>query len=114
LGFEVDADVPIAKGAEVDVLWTARIGNLGEVRYVFEIQRRGSVDSLILNLQKAKNNPTVEKLVVVANGKNIKAVEQEVASLGEHFRKALAFIEARVVWTRRFENAFRVFLCMVS
>jgi len=97
LGFEVDTDVPIAKGAEVDVLWTARIGNLGEVRYVFEIQRRGSVDSLILNLQRAKNNPTVQKLVVVANGKNIGAVQEEVASLGEDFRKALAFIEAREI-----------------
>lgn len=97
LGFDVDTNVKIAKGAQVDVLWTARIGNLGEVRYAFEIQRRGSVDSLILNLQRAKNNPSVQKLVVVANGKNIKAVQQEVSSLNEEFRKSLAFIEAREI-----------------
>ena len=97
LGFEVDTDVKVAKGAEVDVLWTARIGNLGEVKYAFEIQRRGSVDSLILNLQRAKNNPSVQKLVVVANGKNIKLVQQEVSSLSEEFRKSLAFIEAREI-----------------
>jgi len=49
----------VARGAQVDAVWQARIANLGVVTYVFEVQRHGSIDSLILNLQRAQNNPTV-------------------------------------------------------
>jgi len=48
-----------------------------------------------LNLQKAKNNPTVQKLVVVANGPAIGDVREEVASLSEDFRRS--FIEANEI-----------------
>lgn len=95
LGFEVKSGELVAKGAKVDAVWTAKIANLGVVNYVFEVQRKGSVDSSILNLQKAKYNPTVQKLVVVANGRVIKEIKEEVASLGEEFRKLLTFIEAK-------------------
>lgn len=97
LGFEADTEQPIAKGAKVDVLWQAKVANLGVISYVFEVQRAGSVDSLILNLQKAKNNPTVQKLVVVANIKELKRIRNEVESLSEDFRKSLAYLEARDV-----------------
>lgn len=49
LGFETDTERIIARGAQVDVIWTARIANLGVVTYVFEVHRKGSVDSLIVN-----------------------------------------------------------------
>lgn len=97
LGFEADKEQQIAKGARVDVLWQARIANLGVVSYVFEVQRGGSVDSLILNLQRARNNPTVQKLVVVANTKDLKRTMDEVESLSEDFRKSLAYLEAKDV-----------------
>ena len=97
LGFEANSEQQIAKGARVDVLWQARIANLGVVSYVFEVQRGGSIDSLILNLQRAKNNPTVQKLVVVANTKDLKKIEEEVKSLSEDFKKSLAYLEAKEV-----------------
>jgi hypothetical protein len=97
LGFEADTNVQVAKGARVDALWTARIANLGVVKYVFEVQKGGSVDSLILNLQRAKNNPTVQKLVVVANTKTIRTIEQEISSLSEDFKKSISFMKATEV-----------------
>lgn len=97
LGFESSREVTIAKGARVDALWTAKIGNLGVIRYVFEVQKSGSVDSLILNLQRAKNNPTVQKLVVVGNTKTLNKVKEEVLSLSGDFSKSLAYMEARDV-----------------
>lgn len=97
LGFEASSEVPIARGARVDVLWQAKIANLGVVSYVFEVQRGGSIDSLILNLQKAKNNPTVQKLIVVANAKDLRKVRDEVESLGEEFRKSIVYIEVKDV-----------------
>ena len=97
LGFEAESEKLIAKGARVDVVWRAKIANLGVVSYVFEVHRGGSIDSLILNLQRAKNNPTVQKLVVVANTIDLRKIEEEVSSLSEDFRKSLAYLEAKDV-----------------
>lgn len=60
LGFESQIEEHIAKGSIVDVIWRAKIGNLGVVTYIFEVHKKGSIDSLILNLEKALNNPTVQ------------------------------------------------------
>jgi len=94
LGFQAEKEKTVAKGAKVDVIWQARIANLGVVTYVFEVQRKGSIDSLILNLQKTQNNPTVQRLIVVANTQELGKVRQEIAALPESFRKAVGFMEA--------------------
>ena len=59
LGFESRAEVRITAGAVVDAVWEAKIGNMGKAIYVFEVQSKGSIDSLILNLKKAQNNAAV-------------------------------------------------------
>ena len=88
----------VARGAQVDALWSSRIGNLGEVKYVFEVQDGGgSVDSLLLNLQRAQADPIVQKLVVVANTKMLTKVKDEADPLPEAFRKAMAYWEAKDV-----------------
>jgi len=94
LGFEAEKGKRVAAGAVVDVVWQAAIANLGVVTYVFEVQRRGAIDSLILNLQRAQNNPTVQRLIVVANRSEMDRVQQEIATLPESFRKAVGFMEA--------------------
>ncbi|MEM0203932.1 MAG: hypothetical protein QXO16_08640 [Archaeoglobaceae archaeon] len=101
LGFEARREVEIAKGSRVDVVWRAEITNLGvvsHVSHVFEVQKGGSIDSLILNLQRAKKkDPTVQRLVVVANTKNLKTVRGEVETLGEEFRDSIVYMEAKDV-----------------
>jgi hypothetical protein len=97
LGFEVHKEKPIAPGAKVDAVWQARIANLGVVTYVFEVQRRGSYDSLILNLQKAQYNPSVQRLIVVALPHDIEKIKQETKRLPESFRKAVSFMEVSEV-----------------
>jgi len=91
LGFEANTEELIAKGAQVDVVWRVRIANLGVITYVFEVHRRGSIDSLILNLQKAISNPTVQKIIAVSDEEQIQRIKEEVASLPENFRKILGF-----------------------
>lgn len=93
LGFETDIEKPIATGSRVDIVWRAKIANLGVVTYVFEVHKRGSIDSLILNLQKALNNPTVQKIIAISNKEQIEKISQEVRSLPENFRKSLTFWE---------------------
>lgn len=91
LGFDADTEVLIARGARVDVVWRARIGNLGMVTYVFEVHRSGSIDSLILNLQKALNAPSVQKVIAVSDAAQLKRIQEESAELPEQFRRALRF-----------------------
>jgi len=89
LGFDTETEVNIAPGARVDVIWKAKIGNLGQVKYVFEVHKSGSIDSLILNLQKALNDPHVQKVIAVSNSQNSKQIEKECEGLPEQFRKVL-------------------------
>lgn len=93
LGFDAEKEKQIAKGAKVDAVWQAKIANLGVVTYVFEVQRRGSVDSLILNLQKSQNNPSVQRLVVVALADDIRRIKGEIETLPEGFRKSVSYLE---------------------
>jgi len=81
LGFEADSEVPLAPGAKVDVVWRARIGNLGEIKYVFEVHKEGSVDSLLLNLLKAQSDPTVQKIIAVSDEKRLNIIRGEASSL---------------------------------
>ncbi|MCL2791463.1 MAG: hypothetical protein FWD87_00060 [Spirochaetaceae bacterium] len=67
LGFESRSEVHIASGAVVDAVWEAKIGNMGKAIYVFEVQSKGSIDSLILNLKKAQSNAAVQAVVAVAD-----------------------------------------------
>jgi hypothetical protein len=93
LGFVAEKEKKVARGAVVDVIWQAKIANLGAVTYVFEVQRRGSIDSLILNLQRATANPTVQRAIVVANHVDLDAVRREVSALPEGFRTTISYME---------------------
>jgi len=81
LGFEVDSEVPLAPGAKVDAIWRAKIGNLGEVKYVFEVHKEGSVDSLLLNLIRAQSDPTVQKVIAVSDEKRLNNIRREASNL---------------------------------
>lgn len=77
LGFESRAEVHIASGAVVDAIWEAKIGNMGKAIYVFEVQSKGSIDSLILNLKKAQNNAAVQAVVAVADEEQLARIIKE-------------------------------------
>ncbi len=93
LGFQTEKEKLVAKGAKVDVVWQARIANLGVVMYIFEVQSHGSIDSLILNLQRAQVNQSVQRLIVVASAADIARVRGEIATLPENFRRAVSYWE---------------------
>lgn len=84
LGFSCDIEKKIAVGAIVDATWEVTIGNMGRVIYVFEVQTSGSIDSLILNLMKAKNNKAVQGIVAVTDQKQIEKIKKEIATLPIH------------------------------
>ncbi len=76
LGFNADIEQNIADGSRVDTIWEATIGNMGRVIYVFEVQTKGSIDSLILNLLKSLNNPAVQGVVAVSDKDQIEKIRK--------------------------------------
>ncbi len=93
LGFDSSTEVKVAHGARVDVVWRARIANLGLVTYVFEVHHNGSIDSLILNLQKARSAPSVQKVIAVSDQAQLDKVQKECEGLPEEFRRVLRLWE---------------------
>lgn len=81
LGFDSRSEVKITTGAVVDAIWEAKIGNMGKAIYVFEVQSKGSIDSLILNLKKAQSNAAVQAVVAVANEEQLAKIIRESADV---------------------------------
>lgn len=81
LGFKATTEVKVANGARVDAVWEVSIGNMGRIIYVFEVQTSGAIDSLILNLMKAKNNKAVQGIVAVSDAEQLEKIRKEVEAL---------------------------------
>lgn len=81
LGFDAMSEVKVASGAKVDAVWSVNIGNMGRVIYVFEVQTKGSIDSLILNLQRAAMNKAVQAVVAVSDEKQLLKIKNEAAPI---------------------------------
>jgi len=77
----VATEKKVADGAVVDVVWEATIGNMDRVLYGFEVQTKGSIDSLLLNLLKALNNVAVQAVVAVSDEAQIEKIKKEAAGI---------------------------------
>ena len=64
--------------------------SLGIVQYVFEVHKSGSLDSLLLNLQKAKSSPTVQKVIAVSDEVQLQKIRKECQGLPHEFSTGLA------------------------
>jgi len=90
LGFETKIEQKVAEGSIVDTVWESAIGNLGRSIYVFEVQAKGSIDGLILNLFKAMNNPAVQAVVAVSDKDQIERIRKHSTDVGD-IQKKLRF-----------------------
>lgn len=87
LGLKASTEIKVADGSKVDVVWESTIGNMGRVIYVFEVQTKGSKDSLIINLFKALNNPAVQGVVAVSDSKQLDIIRKHAANVGDLGKK---------------------------
>jgi len=83
LGFTADIERKVSEGSKVDTIWEATIGNMGRVIYVFEVQTKGSIDSLILNLLKALNNQAVQGVVAVSDKNQLERIRKHASDVRE-------------------------------
>lgn len=81
LGFNAFIEKKISEGSKVDTIWEATIGNMGRVIYVFEVQTKGNIDGLIINLLKALNNPAVQGVVAVSDKEQIETIKKYAADV---------------------------------
>lgn len=81
LGLQSQIEMKVANGAKVDTVWEVTIGNMGRVIYVFEVQTSGSIDSLLMNLLKALNNPAVQGVVAVSDAAQLEVIKKEAAGI---------------------------------
>jgi hypothetical protein len=83
LGFEAKTEQKVAEGSKVDTIWEATIGNMGRVIYLFEVQTKGSIDSLMMNLLKSLNNPAVQGVVAVSDGEQLETIKRHAHDVKE-------------------------------
>lgn len=81
LGFKSGTEKKIADGAVVDAIWEVSVSNMGRITYVFEVQTKGNIDSLLLNLLKSKNNSSVQGVVAVSDAIQIEKIKKEAAAV---------------------------------
>ncbi len=77
LGFSAKTEQKVSEGSKVDTIWEATIGNMGRIIYVFEVQTKGSTDSMILNLLKSLKNPSVQGVVAVSDKTQIEKIKKQ-------------------------------------
>ncbi len=83
LGFNARIEQKVSEGSKVDTIWEATIGNMGRVIYVFEVQTKGSIDCLILNLLKSLNNPAVQGVVAVSDNKQLETIRKHTIDVND-------------------------------
>jgi hypothetical protein len=76
LGFNAKIEQKVSEGSKVDAIWEATIGNMGRVIYIFEVQTKGSIDSLVINLLKSLNNQAVQGVVAVSDKKQLEQIKR--------------------------------------
>ncbi len=81
LGFISKIEQKVAEGSKIDTVWEATIGNMGRIIYVFEVQTKGSIDSLIVNLLQSLNNPAVQGVVAVSDKQQIETITKRASSV---------------------------------
>jgi hypothetical protein len=56
---------------------------MGRVIYLFEVQTKGSIDSLIVNLLKSLNNPAVQGVVAVSDRDQLETIKKHAQDVKE-------------------------------
>jgi hypothetical protein len=90
LGFDAKIEQKVSIGSKVDTIWESEIGNMGRIIYAFEVQTKGSIDSLIINLLASLNNPAVQGVVAVSNSEQLEKIRAQ-ASVVMNLRDKLKY-----------------------
>lgn len=92
LGYNTNLKGNIKESGKIaDAIWEFNVGNIGKIKYVFEVQDNGSIDSLIVSLMNASQDISVQAVVAVSDEKQITKIKQHCSSFEESFNGKLKF-----------------------
>lgn len=98
LGYNTDLKGNIRESGKIaDAIWEFNVGNIGKIKYVFEVQDNGSIDSLIVSLMNASQDISVQAVVAVSDEKQIAKIKQHCNSIEGSFNGKLKFWNIREV-----------------
>lgn len=98
LGYNTDLKGNIKESGKIaDAIWEFNVGNIGKIKYVFEVQDNGSIDSLIVSLMNASQDISVQAVVAVSDEKQIAKIKQHCNSIEGSFNGKLKFWNIREV-----------------
>lgn len=78
-------------GKIADAIWEFNVGNIGKIKYVFEVQDNGSIDSLIVSLMNASQDISVQAVVAVSDKDQINKIKQHCNNFNSSFNGKLKF-----------------------
>lgn len=92
LGYNTDVKGNIKNSGKIaDAIWEFNVGNLGKIKYVFEVQDNGSIDSLIVSLMNASQDISVQAVVAVSDEQQINKIKQHCNNIEGSFNGKLKF-----------------------
>ena len=92
LGYNTNVTRKIKQSGKIaDAIWEFTVGNIGKIRYVFEVQDNGGIDSLIVSLMNASQDTCVQAVVAVSDEKQILKIKQHCNSFEGSFNGKLKF-----------------------
>lgn len=92
LGYNTDVKGNIKNSGKIaDAIWEFNVGNLGKIKYVFEVQDSGSIDSLIVSLMNASQDISVQAVVAVSDENQINKIKQHCNNINGSFNGKLKF-----------------------
>jgi hypothetical protein len=83
LGFDAKIEKKVSEGSKIDTIWESRVGNMGRVIYIFEVQTKGNIDSLMVNLLKSLKNPAVQGVVAVSDHLQLEKIRSHASDIKE-------------------------------
>ena len=78
-------------GKIANAVWEFNVGNLGKIKYVFEVQDSGSIDSLIVSLMNASQDISVQAVVAVSDEDQINKIKKHCNNIKDNFNGKLKF-----------------------
>lgn len=92
LGYNTNIKGNIKNSGKIaDAIWEFNVGNLGKIKYVFEVQDNGSIDSLIVSLMNASQDISVQAVVAVSDEQQINKIKQHCNNIEGSFNNKLKF-----------------------
>ena len=92
LGYNTDLKRNIKNSGKIaDAIWEFNVGNLGKIRYVFEVQDKGDIDSLLISLANASQDVAVQAVVAISDEEQINKMKQHSQNIRSTFNGKLKF-----------------------